>query len=224
MLEYASYCANNPTSQQLKRLSRSGPNVLGGWLKIHQVIQGCPGLPILLGCHLDSLSGNVAVSERSSYITLPEAPCSSFTEWLNWTQLNNKRQKVGVKMTSSRHVCVASCSWLRPVPPINGSEESCFLPAVGEGNQLDVERGLALLVSYREGRKPRPKVSVCRGDPCDLKADIRTVFSPLDVSLSCTDLALARELVFNPCRYHWCLVQSPAPKARSFRNTRSKVE
>ena len=136
--EYASYCANNPTSHQLKKLSRSGPNVLGGRLKIHQVIQGSPGLPIVLGCRHNSLSWNVPVSERSSYITLPEAPCSPFTEWLNWTQLNKKRQKVGVKMTSSRHVWVASCIWLRPVPAINGSEESCFLLAVGEGNQLDV--------------------------------------------------------------------------------------
>lgn len=40
------------------------------------------------------------------------------------------------------------------------------------------ERGMAFLVSWREGRKPRPRVSACRGwetDPCDLKADIRTV-------------------------------------------------
>ena len=42
--------------------------------------------------------------------------------------------------------------------------------------------------------------------------------------MCCTDLAPAREQVFNPCWYHWCLVQSPAPKAPSFRNTRSKVE
>ena len=50
------------------------------------------------------------------------------------------------------------------------------------------ERGVAFLVSWREGRKPRARVSVCRGwetDPRDVKADIRTV------SLGCIpDVAL----------------------------------